>query len=61
MKCKRCGKEFEGCSTEHSERHDRGDGVMYGTASYSSSPVCPYCGYDNSPKIYMVGRGKYGK
>ena len=60
MKCKICGKEFESSSVKHSEPYDRGDGVMYGTSSYSHNPVCPYCGHDNTVKIFMVGRGKYG-
>lgn len=58
MKCKRCGKEFDGSSVEHSESYDRGDGVMYGTSSYSSNPICPYCGFNNSLKIYMKGFDK---
>ena len=53
MKCKRCGKDFGYIRIEDHEWRDRGDGVMYGTASYSSHPICPHCGCDNSPKVYM--------
>ena len=54
MKCKKCGKEFEGCIIKHSKPYDRGDGVMYGTSSYTSAPICPHCGHDNSPDIYYI-------
>ena len=59
MKCKRCGKDFDNTNIEESAKRDRGDGVMYGSSSYSSRPICPHCGCDNSVKVYMTGRGKY--
>lgn len=46
-KCKRCGKEFDAVKEEHSKEHDRGDGVMYGSSSWSHTPVCPHCGCNN--------------
>lgn len=49
MKCKNCKKEFEATKVYHSEPYDRGDGVMYGTDSYSQNYICPYCGVDNCP------------
>lgn len=53
MKCKGCNKEFDASKVECSDEWDRGDGVMYGMCSYSSTPICPNCGYDNSPKLYL--------
>ena len=53
MICERCKKEFNNIATTKSEPYDRGDGVMYGTASWTSNNVCPHCGHDNTPKTYM--------
>ena len=53
MKCECCGKEFEAVKVEHGKSYDRGDGVMYGTSSYASTPICPYCGHDHSPKAIL--------
>lgn len=61
MKCKGCGREFVSCTIDESAPYDRGDGVVYRTSGYSHNPKCPYCGHDNTIKIFMVGRGKYGK
>ena len=54
MKCKRCGKEFEAVEVKHSKDHDRGDGVMYGSSSWASTPICPHCGHDHSPKQILA-------
>ncbi len=53
MKCRRCGKEFTGLVIERLDDYDRGDGVMYGSVSYSNRPICPFCGHDNSMVIRM--------
>lgn len=46
-KCKMCGKEFESVEAHHTPDYDRGDGVTYGSSSYSYTPVCPHCGHNN--------------
>jgi len=53
MKCKFCKKEFEAVEVHHGKSYDRGDGVMYGSSSYSHKPICPHCGHNNSPKVYL--------
>ena len=53
MKCEMCGKDFDAAEVEHSKEYDRGDGVMYGNSSYTYKPICPHCGYDNSPKMIL--------
>jgi hypothetical protein len=45
---------------KHSEEHDRGDGVKYGTSCYELRPKCPKCGADNGVKI-VLSEGKQGK
>ena len=53
--CKNCGKEFESVKHTENEPYDRGDGVMYGTSSWSQNMTCPHCGTDNSPKVIFSG------
>ena len=54
MKCKNCGREFETIETKHGKPYDRGDGVVYSNSIYSrKKPICPYCGFDNSPKVIL--------
>ena len=54
MICKRCKKEFNNIKTTESTPYDRGDGVIYGTpGGWVLNDVCPHCGYDNSPCVYM--------
>lgn len=52
-KCKKCGREFDCTDTYIGKKMDRGDGVMYGSVHYSFCPVCPYCGHDNSSRVYI--------
>lgn len=54
MICERCKKEFDNIKTTESIRYDRGDGVIYGTpGGWTLNDTCPYCGWDNSPTVYM--------
>jgi len=53
MRCKQCGKEFQDVEIKSDKPTDRGDGVMYNSVSYNSKPVCPNCGHDNSPRVYL--------
>lgn len=55
MICTNCEKTFNQSTIECNEPHDRGDGVMYGSCSYSANYICPYCGHDNSPRTFMGG------
>lgn len=44
MKCKRCNKEFPGSDIIKGS---------YDSVSYTYSPICPYCGYNNGLKVRM--------
>ena len=50
MICKCCDGLFNETEVKHGKFYDRGDGVMYGSSSYSANYIYPHCGYDNSPK-----------
>jgi len=43
MKCDGCGKEFDNVLVVEGDEFDRGDG----------EPICPHCGYNNSPKVCL--------
>ena len=58
MNCVKCGKEFDDVKVERSEPYDRGDGVMYGATSYSTNPVCPHCGHNNSASMVFGNKPK---
>lgn len=60
MKCVMCKREFDSSDIEDYKRVDRGDGVMYGSVSYVSRPVCPHCGHNNSAAVYIKGGKSYG-
>ena len=53
MICKCCGRLFDETHVEHGKLYDRGDGVMYGSSSYSVSCKCPHCGCDNSSMVTL--------
>lgn len=53
MKCGRCGKEFPGSVIESTKGYDRGDGVMHYSTSYTYNPICPHCGFNNTPVVRM--------
>jgi hypothetical protein len=53
MKCKHCGKDFSESGVTHGKSYDRGDGVIYGSSTYSVNYRCPYCGCNNSPLVFL--------
>ena len=54
MICEKCRKEFNEGKTECSEPWDRGDGIMYGSCSYTIDYTCPHCNHKNQSPYRLI-------